>query len=204
MGLGLSLAASGARPASAGGERVEVFRCVDAKGRLALQDRPCPPGAEQARRSIAVPPAPVPEARDGAPKEAPAADAPVATVAEPQPPAIDPPPLWECVDHEGRRRYAAQDDPRPRYVPYWVVAGSDLGRFARGGRIVREAGGDTRREVLIEDLCAPLPAPLACKAYRSQRNAARREAWNRIGDAQRRAEAEAERLGRLVQRHCGG
>ena len=100
-----------------------VYRCVDATGAVALQDRPCPPGQEQERSerrrpldgvAPAPPPAPVATpAESGSDATAAAADA---AVAAPSPPA-----LWDCVRHDGER-YESDTGVAPQYwVPLWVL-----------------------------------------------------------------------------------
>ena len=120
-----------------------------------------------------------------------------------------PPPLWVCVDYEGQRRFSPNNDPRPRYVPYWVVAGSGIDLAGRRGRFQTTPsatpGGDrSQLLVLVEDECSQLPPGAACRAYREQRDEARRREYNSIGDPQREAAAEMQRLDEILDRHCGG
>ncbi|MCK7592340.1 DUF4124 domain-containing protein [Pseudomarimonas salicorniae] len=203
--------------ASAGAETVTVYRCVDASGRVALQDQPCPPGQLDRRSEARLDPAsPATPVQDPVPEPPPAESA----SPPPEPPPIDPPPpLWRCVDFEGKSRLSPRDDPDPRYVPYWVVAGNEAGPrglAGRGGRPAPRAGGEgpgaPRPEiagalppmVLVEDRCRQFSPGQACRAYRELRDEMRRREFNGIGDARREAAAEVERLRSILADHCGG
>ncbi len=206
--------------ATGGGQarEVSVYRCVDATGRVALQDQPCPPGQLDSRRDLRIEPtaAATPEAG------APAAPSPTASAdTQPAPPSRDPPPpLWLCVDFEGKSRLSPRDDPNPRYVPYWVVAGNQAGPRGLAGRAgsppPRAGGagpgapqsalaGQLPPMVLVEDRCRQLPPGAACEAYREQRNDARRSEFQSRSEAERAEHAAiAQRSQRILEAHCGG
>lgn len=100
---------------AASGAHVETgYRCVDAAGRVAFQDRPCPAGStgapfryEKPPPSIAPAPAPV-EAAPAPPP--PAAPAP--------PPRVPVAPLFACMNAvNGNRYYSETGQTQPYYAP---------------------------------------------------------------------------------------
>lgn len=204
-----------ALPATA--QQITVYRCVDADGRVSLQDQPCPPGREDARRSVAAeadsaPPVPAPPAADEPP---PAAAPPLPSAPSPRAP---PPALWLCVDIEGKQRFTAQPEPNGRYVPLWVVQGNEFGPrglAGRAGRPAPRAGGSgpggpgattvpgaLGPMVYVEDRCFRLPPDEACRRYRDQRDEIERKRPSRSGDERRQMEAESARLLGILREAC--
>lgn len=120
------------------------------------------------------------------------------------------------MDYEGRTRLAPRDDPNPRFVPYWVVAGTSGGgalvsRRNLGAGLAGRADpvapppGSTAWPtpmVRVEDRCQPLPPGEACRAYRHQRDEASRTAHSRMGAEREALLAEVERLRGVLTRHC--
>jgi hypothetical protein len=197
-------------------QQITVYRCVDQAGRVALQDQPCPPGREAARRTVAA------EA-DSAPSAPPASVADVPPTAAPPPPVdppLPPPPpaLWLCVDFEGRQRLTAQPEPNGRYVPVWVVQGNEMGPrgiAGRAGRPPPRAGGSgpggpgattvpgaLGPMVYVEDQCFLLPPEEACRRYRDQRAEIERRRPSRSGEERQRMEAESARLLGILRGSC--
>lgn len=181
-------------------QSVSVYRCVDGAGRVSLQDRPCPPGQQDRHHQVQL------EADAATPATAAAPEPEVRSAAPGAAPSLPPPPLWDCVDYQGERRLSAHDDPRPRYVPSWVLAGSRIDLAGRRARIVPGASpaAAPRTLVLIEDQCRRLAADEACRSYREQRDVARRGEFNSQGEARRALAAEVQRLRAILARHCGG
>lgn len=201
-------------------QQVSVYRCIDADGRIALQDRPCPPGQLDRQRTVHLDPPPSPPTAVAA-ADPPAEQAPAAASdpAPSQPPG-EPPPLWRCVDFEGNSRLSPRDDPRPRYVPYWVVAGNlagPRGLAGRAGAPPPQAGsaapdapgsiltGQLPPMVRVEDHCVQLSARAACTAFRAQRDASRQRRYNSVTRSDRESlDAEIARLQSILLAHCGG
>ncbi len=99
--------------------KVTVFRCVDSKGKVSLQDVPCASSSKQETKLMQKP-----------------KDAPISKVLSPHPnavvnnaspaiqvvaPPIAPPKLYRCTDFDGKVRDAEYYDPKPRCVPLWVL-----------------------------------------------------------------------------------
>lgn len=100
--------------------KMTVYRCVDANGKVSLQDVPCAAGAKQEVQRMTRP-------KDAAsaaiPAIQPVEKRPIVIVSpaqnwESRPP---PPDLFRCTDFDGKLREAEYYDPKPRCVPLWVL-----------------------------------------------------------------------------------
>ncbi|HSN00121.1 MAG TPA: DUF4124 domain-containing protein, partial [Rudaea sp.] len=98
----------------------DVYKCTDAQGNVAFQDRPCPQDTQQAEvRLPDAPPTPV-QARAAAstPSAASALPPPVPITKPPAPV----PPLWICRNAEDGSTYFSRSGTKPvRYVPLGVL-----------------------------------------------------------------------------------
>jgi Domain of unknown function (DUF4124) len=99
----------------------EVYKCTNAQGDVAFQDKPCARGTSEQTVHIAEeweyapPPAP-PVAEFAAPPP------PPPVPARPKPPLKPLPPLWLCVNGEDGSRYISRNGaPPPRLVPLGVL-----------------------------------------------------------------------------------
>ena len=100
----------------------EVYKCTNAQGDVAFQDKPCARGTTELTVHIAeeseYAPAPAPPVAEAAPAPAPPAPAP----ARLKPPLKPLPPLWLCVNGEDGSRYISRNGaPPPRLVPLGVL-----------------------------------------------------------------------------------
>ena len=98
----------------------EVYKCTNAKGDVAFQDKPCARDATELTVHIAeeseYAPAPV------APVAESAAPPPQPTPARLKPPLKPLPPLWACMNAEDGSRYISRNGaPPPRLVPLGVL-----------------------------------------------------------------------------------
>jgi hypothetical protein len=117
-------------------DAVEIYKCTDAQGNVAFQDRPCPQDSKQSEVWLPdLPPAPSqPPAASSAPVTAPASAPPV-PVAKPPAPL---PPLWICRNAEdGSTYFSRNGSPPVRYVPLGVLGypGHSLSQAYRPGGI---------------------------------------------------------------------
>jgi len=191
-------------------QELTVYRCVDAQGAVALQDRPCPPGQEDSRRRVdteadtVATTAAIAPVDDGQPAPA--------EVRLPESPFSPPPALWLCVDFEGKRRYAPGEARNGRWVPAWAAI-SDGGLAGRGGRPAARgsargpglgpaASGVLGPMVWVEDSCRRLSDAAACQVYREQHEEARRRHFSRTGDERRQLASEIDRLGGILAIGC--
>ncbi len=108
-------AASAALPAEPA--KMNIYRCIDAKGKVSLQDMPCIVGSRQETIRMARP--------IDAPPTRPAALPPASLLPTPPvqtpTPARLPPDLFRCTDFDGNVRDSEVFDRNPRCVPLWVL-----------------------------------------------------------------------------------
>ncbi len=158
---------------------VEVFRCVDAQGRIAFQAQPCPAGSRQTLLHLGTPPPaqPVP----ALPRAA-ATPAPVAP--PPSPPALPLPQLYACINASNGKHYLSRDgDPQPYLAPLGVlgVPSLPLARaYGPGGIGVSAPGAGPPPQVAsrgagyytwVQDRCTPLPPQAICTHLQTQLDA---------------------------------
>jgi hypothetical protein len=99
----------------------EVYKCTNAQGDVAFQDKPCARGATEqtvhvAEESEYAPPPAAPVAEPSASPPPPTAPARL------KPPLKPLPPLWLCVNGEDGSRYISRNGaPPPRLVPLGVL-----------------------------------------------------------------------------------
>lgn len=177
--------------------QVVIYRCTDASGAVTLQnDRPCPKGTQQQKRTIETPPpapppafvTPTPGVLAPAPTPTPTPGPAPAPTAEPAEPAEEiartpPPPLFECRTQDGGRYLSEEAQPPPRCAPLQVT-----GLDGRG-----ESAGGAACE-MVHDQCQAVPEAGLCDAWaRRVREAAIPASFFNDGRTQLPA-AEIERL----------
>lgn len=180
-----------AMPAAQADDALTIYRCTDAKGRLALRDSPCLKGEHQETRSMVRP-------KDAPPRPPQPLPVPPTIAVAPPPQVIvvnAPRPLYECVAPDNTRYLSDTPEGRARWVPIWpngypippypdrppgqlnirvdngrVSGGYDNG----GGRVLvptyAEFGGGT----WVRDPCHALPQVEVCARLRDQRSDLRR------------------------------
>lgn len=187
-----ALVAVVAMPAARADDALTIYRCTDAKGRLALRDSPCLKGERQETRSMVRP-------KDAPPRPPqPAPLAPSITAVAPPPQVIvvnAPRPLYECIAPDNTRYLSDTPEGRMHWVPLWpngypispypvqepgrlnirVDNGRVSGGYDSGGARVRvptyaEFGGGT----WVRDPCHALPQVEVCARLRDQRSDLRR------------------------------
>ena len=114
--LACVLVVAAQRDSRAAGE-ITVFRCVDAKGAVTLQDKPCPKSSTASTSREMVRPKDAPPRPVAKPRQEDVADVePVVDDGwryEPEPP----PPMYLCTSYDGIERESEQYDPNPRCEP---------------------------------------------------------------------------------------
>lgn len=188
--------ATAATPASgkrvAAGSTVTVFRCVDAKGRVTLQDEPCPKGSEDTRRDMVRPRDPP---RSSTPRRAP--PEPVIYEAPAEEPRfqrelIPPPPMYRCTSYDGNERFSESYDPNPRCEPlvlYYPYPNSLTPAQALGCR-------------WVEDSCVRLSDDAACERWKAQRKEAVSAVTRAFSDTAAYRKSELARLSQIVEESC--
>lgn len=190
LGLWLALVAS---PPARADDTVVVHRCVDAKGRITLQDNPCPAGQQDTALTMQRPkdaPAPPPPAATASPPPEPAAPpapAPAPRRREPAPM----PPLYKCTSYDGIERYSESYDPNPRCEP--------LGLYYPPAYLTPESARMCR---WVEDSCVKLSDADACNVWQQRLEKARSDLLHSFSDTQAYRESEVRRIGQIVEEHC--
>ena len=187
-----ALAAAFAMPAAQADDALTIYRCTDAKGRLALRDSPCLKGEQQETRSMVRPK----DAPPRPPQPLPAPQPGIAVAPPPQVIVINAPrPLYECIAPDNTRYLSDTPEGRARWVPIWpngypitpypqpepgrlnirVDNGRVSGGYDSGGTRVlvptyTEFGGGT----WVRDPCHALPQVEVCERLRDQRSDLRR------------------------------
>lgn len=186
---GMPAATKGAKSAAS---QVTVHRCTDPKGRVTLQDEPCPKGSRDEPRTMIRPkdpPAMPPSMRPAVP---PVYVEPLAE--EPMPPRqlIPPPPMYYCTSYDGIERYSESYDPNPRceplvlYYPYPDTLTPSQGLGCRW----------------VEDSCVRLSDEAACERWRAQRKEAFSELQRSFSDTAAYRKSELERLTQITNESC--
>lgn len=183
--LALALGASATPPKAT--DTVTVFRCVDGKGHVTLQDDPCPPGTQSSTRQMQRP-------RDAATKPAAVErpPPPVPPVVERPPPLLPPPPMYHCVSYDGIERYSEQYDPNPRCEP--------LGLYYDPNYLSPELRQACR---WVEDSCVRLSDAAACAVWRRKLKEAKSAALHAFSDTAAYRKSEVQRLTQTIADSCG-
>ena len=193
--VALVLVAPAGSAATAAGQ-VTIYRCVDAKGRLALRDTPCLKGERQETRTMVRPKDAPPRPAAATPARSPTRDdaTPARVVV-----AYPPRPMYECVTPDGDRYTSDSPEGNPRWVPLWTLGypvvpvfprREDSVDFRLGNRNVEIRGGS--RSVTgpllppaaygagtwIRDRCHALPPAEVCDRLEDRRDEIRRRFFN--------------------------
>lgn len=212
------------RPAPAAD--VTIYRCVDARGKVALRDTPCLKGEQQETRTMVRP-------KDAAPRPPAPPSPPPARDENPAPPprvvvAYPPRPLYECTTPDGDRYTSENAEGNPRWVPLWTLgypaAYSPYPGFPR-----QEAGVDFRIRndhvdisggshtvsgprhpfaaygagTWIRDACYALPQAEVCDRMTDRRDAIRRRFFNAMPSERDVLRVEERGINARLANDCG-
>ena len=176
---------------AASAQTVVVHRCTDAKGRVTLQDEPCPKDSRSESREMTRPKDP-PKSRP-IPVLAPPIDA---LPDEPAPMArrelIPPPPMYRCTSYDGNERFSESYDPNPRCEPlvlYYPYPNNLTPAQALGCR-------------WVEDSCVRLSDRSACERWRAKKQEATSAVLHAFSDTAAYRKSELERATQIVDESC--
>ena len=212
--LGVSLAAL---PARVSAQDVTIYRCVDAKGNLALRDSPCGKGESQEVRSMQRPkdpPAGTATIERSSPRPAPATSPPPVQVVYRTPPR----PMYECVTPDGKRYTSDNGEGNPRSVPLWTLGypirshrgggsqtGNDGSNHGAGGpRPLRPGYGyyGGASYTLVRDECHPLPQEEVCSRLSDRRYEIMRRYNSALQSEIRQLELEQRGIDARIDNDC--
>lgn len=177
------------RPAQA--QALTVYRCVDAKGAVSLQDDACPAGQQQTKlvrqRPVDAPP------RPETPKPAPpATPAPIVVEIASTPATAPPPALYECTSYDGIVRESESYDPNPRCEPIVLY-------HPRARELPPEWQAACR---WVEDSCVRLSDTQACARFVRKQREAKSAIQHAFSDTEAYRKSELARLTQIVERSC--
>lgn len=175
-----------------------IYRCVDAKGAVTLQnDVPCPKESQQTVRKLdALQPLPILPATaaptlqtPAAPAARPAVAVPDATPAAPAPVLVrqPPPPVFQCRSWDERDYLSDIGEPPPTCTPVRSV-GID------GSTIL--AAGQTCE--MRQDTCTPVADDALCATWKKRMDEAEFR-WKFSGSGNDERKAEFERIARVYR-----
>ena len=178
--------------ASAAGDTVTVHRCIDGKGRVTLQDEPCPKGSQDSQREMTRPKDPPPQPKTQRISQ------PV--VLEQLPPVdfapsrelFPPPPMYRCTSYDGIERFSEQYDPNPRCEPYVL--------YYPYPNVLTPTQALTCR--WVEDSCVRLSDRSACARWKAMKKEAISAVQRAFSDTATYRKSELERLTQIVDESC--
>jgi hypothetical protein len=173
----------------AGAEEITIYRCVDAKGGVTLQDKPCAKDTRQQSLEMVRP-------KDAPPRK-------LARVPEPPPlpepepwellpPRYPPPPMYVCTSYDGIVRESEVYDPNPRCEP--------LVLYHPEAERLHPAYQNSCR--WVEDSCVRVSDEEACDRWRKKRKVAASEALHADSTSQPYRDSELERIEQILESHC--
>lgn len=172
-------------------ETVVVHRCTDAKGRVTLQDEPCPKDSRSESREMTRPKDP-PKSRP-IPVLAPPIDA---LPDEPAPMArrelIPPPPMYRCTSYDGNERFSESYDPNPRCEPLVLY-------YPYPNNLTPAQALSCR---WVEDSCVRLSDSAACARWKVMRKDAVSAVTRSFSDTAAYRKSELERLTQITEESC--
>ena len=188
----MTLAAAGmlhaAEPSATG--KVTIYRCVDAKGKVSLQDSPCAKTSQQESREMLRP-------KDAPPvKKKPVNPEPVIALPAPTQnyiPLPAPPVLYQCTDYEGKVRDSENYDPNPRCEPLWALG------FREKYLPIEQRGKVCR---WIEDSCVRYEGPALCNRWKEKQKLAESDFRYAFSDTMAYRKSELARITQIVRNSC--
>jgi len=185
----VTLLFAGQRPADAAESTVTIYRCLDAKGHVTLQDDPCPKDTQESARSMVRP------------KDAPARPTPPpppVTANLPPPPEdsgfqyFPPPPLYECTSYDGVVRESEVYDPNPHCEPLALY-------FPYPNRLTPAQAGSCR---WVRDSCVRLSDEETCVRFRKKKREAESALLHAFSDTEAYRKSELQRLTQIINESC--
>ena len=172
---------------------VTIHRCIDAKGRITLQDDPCPKGSQDSTREMLRP-------KDPPPRPRATRASPPAIMLEPLPAPdyasqrqlIPPPPMYRCTSYDGIERFSESYDPNPRCEPYVLY-------YPYPNYLTPAQALSCR---WVEDSCVRLSDRSACERWKVMKKEAVSAVQRSFSDTATYRKSELERVNQIVAESC--
>ena len=186
----IALLPAGSGPRAAAGD-ITIYRCVDAKGVVAIQDKPCGKDQAQSMREMTRP-------TDAPPRPTTAAQ-PVAPPPPQPPPQWEyeperepPPPMYVCTSYDGVVRESEVYDPNPRCEPL-VLYYPDPHALSRQAQ---------RSCQWVEDSCVRVSDAEACDRWHAKRKNAASNLLHSNSTDEPYHRSELQRIEQIIHDHC--
>lgn len=177
-------------PANAVENTITLYRCIDIKGQVSLQDVPCPKDVQQStlqRSRPQDPPAPQVATQVQVERK------PLPTIIEPAREVIPPPPaLYRCTSYDGIERYSEQYDPNPRCEPLVLY-------FPEPHYLTPQQASACR---WVEDSCVRLSDQAVCALWKKKKEAAASAVLHAFSDTAAYRKSELQRTTQIVEESC--
>ena len=169
---------------------VKVYRCVDAKGKVSLQDAPCAKSSTQETREM-LRPKDAPLVKKNTPtKLAPAV--PVQPAAQAYVPMDPPPVLYQCTNYEGKTRDSENYDPNPRCEPLW----------AQGYRMQYLPPEQRATCSWVQDSCVRYEGRALCDRWKEKQKQAQSDLRYAFSDTTAFRKSDLARITQIVRNSC--
>lgn len=185
---GLNHAAAETMPAPQ--EKVTVYRCVDLKGKVSLQDAPCAKASKQETREMLRPKDAPPAKRKPVVTPVPMLES--GSVIEISP-ATPPPELYQCTNYEGKTRDSENYDPNPRCEPLWAMG------YREDYLPIEQRGKRCR---WIEDSCVRYEGKALCDRWKAKQKQAQSDLRYAFSNTAAFRKSDLARINQIVQRSC--
>ena len=171
---------------------VTVHRCVDARGRITLQNDPCPKGSHDTTRQMLRPIDPPPRAHTARPAPARFVEPPPSNYYAPARELIPPPAMYRCTSYDGIERFSEQYDPNPRCEP--IVLYYPYPNYLTPAQALSCRW--------VEDSCVRLSDRSACDRWKTMKVEAISAATRAFSDTAAYRKSELERVRQIVDESC--
>jgi hypothetical protein len=193
LALIATLLLAGQPQARAADSTVIIYRCIDAKGHVSLQDDPCPKDTtQQSARNMVRPQDP--------PYHPVASQPPLPPTSPPEPPVAEtpyflpppPPPLYQCTSYDGIVRESEVYDPNPRCEPVVLY-------FPYPRQLTPAQAGSCR---WVQDSCVRLSDEATCERFRQKKREAASALQHAFSDTEAYRKSELQRFTQIVDESC--
>ena len=173
-------------------DTVTIYRCLDAKGHVSLQDDPCPKDTTQQSSRNMVRPQDAPQRPAGT-----APPAPPANPTPPEAPVVEflynpPPPMYECTSYDGIVRESEVYDPNPRCEPLALY-------YPEAHRLTPSQAGAC---LWVKDSCVRLSDAETCERFRKKKREAASALLHSFSDTEAYRKSELQRLTQIIDESC--
>lgn len=169
---------------------VTVYRCIDAKGHVSLQDDPCPKTSTQNARSMLRPQDPPPRPVTSASAARREPDPPAPPVYEPL--YIPPPPLYQCTSYDGVVRDSEVYDPNPHCEPLALY-------YPNAQYLTPEQASLCR---WVQDSCVRLSDAAVCTKFKQKKREAASAVLQAFSDTEAYRKSELARITQIIDESC--